>query len=195
MGPVNSLPPELSSSNSQPNQTCPTSISQPYQTSTTSITEQVKSEKTAQPSPSIHTPTTVTSTSTPSREEEEDEESSPSTNMMMIKKYATYITMPTLSVYNDCIFLLHYRCQLTPQHCLHVLRHSNRAYVLSPQVSRWFWDTDLLQSMLRQVCILPGHIGELEHGLTCVCVSRYTIPDKCGVFSYKAIELMISLGK
>ena len=47
----------------------------------------------------------------------------------------------------------YYRCQLTRDHSLHILHHSNGAYVLSLQVSEWFWDSDLLQSMLRQVTL------------------------------------------
>ena len=31
------------------------------------------------------------------------------------------------------------------------MRHDDKAYVLSAEVSEWFWESDLLQSMLRQV--------------------------------------------
>ena len=44
-----------------------------------------------------------------------------------------------------------YRVTLTPSHSLSVLRHNDQAHFLSAEVSSWFWDTDLLQSMLRQV--------------------------------------------
>ena len=43
------------------------------------------------------------------------------------------------------------RVTLTSDHSLCVLRHKNHAHFLSAEVSKWFWEGDLLQSKLRQV--------------------------------------------
>ncbi|CAI8039064.1 hypothetical protein GBAR_LOCUS21727, partial [Geodia barretti] len=84
-------------------------------------------DSTQQAPPTSHTPTAPETES--EKEEEEKEERKPSNlPKMRIKK-----------------------CQLTTDRSLHVVQYNSRAYILSPQVSEWFWDTDLLQSMLRQV--------------------------------------------
>ena len=48
---------------------------------------------------------------------------------------------------------------LTKSHSLHVLRHNDRAFCLSAEISQWFWDSDLLQSMLRQVHLLVAVVS------------------------------------
>ena len=44
-----------------------------------------------------------------------------------------------------------HRVRLTHDHSLSVLRHNDKAYFISSEVSEWFWESDLLQSMLRQI--------------------------------------------
>ena len=52
------------------------------------------------------------------------------------------VSLPTLPCH---------RVRLTVDYSLCVLRHDDKAYFLSSEVSEWFWECDLLQSMLRQV--------------------------------------------
>ena len=49
-----------------------------------------------------------------------------------------------------CLLIL-LRVHLTDDYSLSVIRHDDKAYFLSSEVSEWFWESDLLQSMLRQV--------------------------------------------
>ena len=72
---------------------------------------------------------------------------------------------------------------LTKSHSLHVLRHNDRAFCLSAEISQWFWDSDLLQSMLRQVHLL----------VAVVSTHTGTPPSGCGIHTHTWVQTCVHI--